>query len=80
MDAAALNLHGFYAGIERLLEVMADGTDRAKPAEPAWRRELLQQMTAETPGVRPAVCCMHIPLLSSPLSMKIRRMVTEGCP
>lgn len=55
VDAAALNLHGFYAGIERLLEIVADGIDKAKPAGPVWHRELLQQMTAEIPGVRPTV-------------------------
>ena len=55
VDAAALNLHGFYAGIERFLEIVADGIDKTKPAGPAWHRELLQQMTAEIPGVRPAV-------------------------
>ena len=55
VDAAALNLHSFYAGIERLLEVIADGIDGTKPTGSAWHRELLQQMTAEIPGIRPAV-------------------------
>ena len=32
VDATALNLHGFYAGLERLLEIIADGVDQAKPA------------------------------------------------
>ena len=27
IDATALNLHGFYAGLERLLEMIADGID-----------------------------------------------------
>lgn len=55
VDATALNLHSFYAGIERLLEVIADRIDREKPMGSAWHRELLQQMTADIPGVRPAV-------------------------
>jgi hypothetical protein len=55
VDATALNLHGFYAGLERLLEVIADGVDQAKPAGAHWHDELLRQMTAEIPGVRPPV-------------------------
>lgn len=55
VDAAALNLHGFYAGLERLFEVIADGIDRSKPSGPNWHQELLRQMGAELSGVRPAV-------------------------
>lgn len=55
VDAAALNLHGFYAGIERLLEIIADGIDQTKPSGPHWHEELLRQMAAEIPGVRPPV-------------------------
>ena len=42
VDAVALNLHGFYAGIERLLEIIADGVDQSKPSGSSWHRELLQ--------------------------------------
>jgi hypothetical protein len=55
VDAAALNLHSFYAGIERVFEVIADGIDRVKPAGANWHQELLHQMAAEIPTVRPAV-------------------------
>lgn len=55
VDAAALNLHGFYAGIERLLEIIADGIDQTRPSGPHWHEELLRQMAAEIPGVRPPV-------------------------
>lgn len=55
VDAVALNLHGFYAGVEHLLELIADGVDQTRPAGANWHQELLQQMTAEIPGVRPAV-------------------------
>jgi len=51
----ALNLHGFYAGIERLLEVIAEGVDQTKPAGANWHRELLQQLSADIASVRPAV-------------------------
>jgi hypothetical protein len=59
VDATALNLHGFYAGIERLLEVIADGIDQTKPTGPHWHQELLRQMTAEIPGVRPPVLSLE---------------------
>jgi hypothetical protein len=55
VDATALNLHGFYAGLERLLEIIADGVDQAKPAGAHWHDDLLRQMAAEVPGVRPPV-------------------------
>lgn len=59
VDATALNLHGFYAGIERLLEIIADGIDQAKPSGPYWHQELLRQMAAEIPGVRPPVLSLE---------------------
>jgi len=55
VDAVALNLHGFYAGIERLLEIVTEGVDQTKPSGANWHRELLQQLSAEIPSVRPAV-------------------------
>ncbi len=54
VDATALNLHGFYAGVERIFEIIADRIDRAKPTGAYWHQELLQQMAAEVPSVRPA--------------------------
>ncbi|MDQ3702189.1 MAG: antitoxin, partial [Chloroflexota bacterium] len=51
----ALNLHGFYSGVERLLELIARHVDQAVPGGDAWHRELLYQMAREVPGVRPAV-------------------------
>jgi hypothetical protein len=65
VDAAALNLHSFYAGIERVFEVIADGIDRVKPAGANWHQELLHQMAAEIPTVRPAVLSW-VQLLLSP--------------
>ena len=55
VDATALNLHSFYTGLERLLEAIADGIDQAKPSGPNWHQELLRQMSAEIPHVRPPV-------------------------
>ncbi len=55
VDAAALNIHGFYAGLERIFTVVAQRIDASLPGGPNWRQDLLRQMTAEMPGVRAAV-------------------------
>lgn len=55
LDAAALNLHGFYAGLERLFVVIAERIDGSLPTGGTWHQDLLRQMTAELPGVRPAI-------------------------
>ena len=55
VDAAALNLHGFYAGLERVFELIADNIDQSKPTGANWHQELLRQMTAEIPNTRPPV-------------------------
>lgn len=55
LDGVALNLHGFYSGLERLFERIAVLVDDARPAGPDWHQTLLHQMAQEIPGVRPAV-------------------------
>ena len=60
VDAAALNLHGFYAGLERLFEFIADGIDRSKPTGPNWHQELLRQMGASISAVRPEVISSEV--------------------
>ncbi|NOX63219.1 MAG: antitoxin [Chloroflexi bacterium] len=55
LDSVALNLHGFYNGIERIFEDVARELDGGLPSGPAWHRDLLKQMTLTVPGVRPAV-------------------------
>ncbi len=55
IDAAALNLHSFYAGLERVFESIATRVDHSLPTGDAWHVELLRQMAAELPGVRPPV-------------------------
>ncbi len=55
VDAAALNLHDFYAGLERLFQHIALNVDRVVPEGRDWHRELLRQMSAEAPGIRPPV-------------------------
>ncbi len=60
VDSAALNLHGFYAGVERLLETIALQLDGSLPKGDAWHRDLLDQMTLDLPGIRPPVMSADI--------------------
>ena len=55
VDAAALNLYGFYAGLERVFVVVAERVDASLPQGANWHPELLQQMATAIPEVRPAV-------------------------
>lgn len=55
LDGVCLNLHGFYAGAERIFEEIAREIDSAVPDGPEWHRDLLIQMSAEVPSVRPPI-------------------------
>jgi hypothetical protein len=54
-DGVALNLHGFYVGVERILEDIARVMEESVPAGPDWHQDLLLQMSAEMSGIRPSV-------------------------
>jgi len=55
LDGVALNLHGFYAGLERIFELIAVGIDGVKPTGENWHQALMNQMVPEQPPARPAV-------------------------
>lgn len=55
LDSVALNLHGFYSGLERLFELIARQVDLNTPSGETWHRELLRQMAKDRPDVRPGV-------------------------
>lgn len=55
VDSAALNLHDFYTGLERLFEQIASVVDRSVPSAHDWHRELVRQMTLDVSGLRPQV-------------------------
>ena len=55
VDAAALNLHGFYVGLERVFLIVAERIDVSVPSGAAWHQELLRQMAVDLPDIRPAV-------------------------
>lgn len=51
----ALNLHGFYTGVEQILADIARTMDGSLPIGSEWHRDLLLQMSAEIPDARPPV-------------------------
>ena len=53
LDSAALNLHDFYSGLERIFTHIASTVDQSVPSGHNWHRELLRQMAVEIPGLRP---------------------------
>lgn len=55
IDAAALNLHDFYAGLERIFERIGSTVDGQVPAGRDWHRRLLQQMQSDVDNLRPPV-------------------------
>lgn len=59
LDSVALSLHSFYGGLERIFELIAQNVDGTVPMGANWHQELLRQMTAEIPQIRPAVIDVH---------------------
>ncbi|MBM3237855.1 hypothetical protein FJZ31_16320 [Candidatus Poribacteria bacterium] len=55
LDGVALNLHGFYSGLERIFERIATTIDESLPQGANWHQVLLKQMETEISHVRPAV-------------------------
>jgi len=55
LDSAALNLHDFYGGLERIFRHIATDVDRSLPGGPEWHRDLLRQMSIALLPVRPKV-------------------------
>jgi hypothetical protein len=54
-DAAALNLHSYYSGLEHLFELIADSIDGTVPHGERWHQDLLRQMASPIPQLRAAV-------------------------
>lgn len=52
LDSVALNLHGLYAGLERLFEIIAATIDGDVPQGANWHQVLLYRMATEVPQVR----------------------------
>jgi hypothetical protein len=60
LDGVALNLHGFYSGVERIFAQIAETIDGQVPRGENWHQVLLQQMMDEVSHVRPAVISTEI--------------------
>ena len=58
-DGVALNLHGFYSGVEQIFEDIAHTIDGGLPSGGEWHTSLLRQMTVEMGKLRPAVIRME---------------------
>jgi len=56
----ALNLQGFYSGVERLLELIASNVDKNLPSGSKWHRDLLIQMSNEYENIRPPVISKEV--------------------
>ena len=48
-------LHDVYSGIERIFGRIADELDGGPPRGDQWHQQLLNSMTLQVPGVRPAI-------------------------
>jgi len=55
IDSIALNLHGFYSGLERIFELIVRQVDQNEPYGNLWHRELLKQISHDMQDIRPAV-------------------------
>ena len=60
IDSAALNLHDFYAGLERVFQQIGSTVDGNIPTGHNWHRELLQQMQSDLPDLRPPVLSTEV--------------------
>ncbi|MBN1992680.1 MAG: antitoxin [Anaerolineae bacterium] len=50
-----MNLHNFYAELEKLFDLIARHVDQNLPNSENWHRDLLQQVAEDLPSLRPAV-------------------------
>lgn len=55
LNSVALNLHGWYSGIERIFELIATEIDGGPLGGEAWHSELLRQMALDVPETRPPI-------------------------
>lgn len=60
LDSVALNLQGFYNGIENIFRLIATTIDKSMPQGDEWHKELLDQMAMEMPNLRPALISDNI--------------------
>lgn len=55
LGTVALNLHGFYSGVEKIFQEIAVDLDGSLPEGRDWHQRLLRQMRVDVPQIRPAI-------------------------
>lgn len=60
VSAVSLGIHNVYNGIEDILLSLANDVDGLVPSGPTMHQDVLDQMSAEISGVRPAVLDPHL--------------------
>jgi len=55
VESAALKLHNFYTGCERIFQLIAREVNGGLPEGYDWHKRLLAQMSLDIEGIRPAV-------------------------
>jgi hypothetical protein len=55
IESAALRLHNFYTGCERIFNLIAAEVNGATPHEPDWHKRLLNQVALDIDPIRPAI-------------------------
>lgn len=54
-DGVALNLHGYYTGLERIFEDVTRTMEEGMPSGRDWHQDLLIQLSSEIASIRPPV-------------------------
>jgi len=60
VDAAALNLHDFFGGLERIFQQIGTTVDGELPTGSDWHRQLMVQMQRDMPDLRPPVVSTEV--------------------
>ncbi|OPX24079.1 MAG: hypothetical protein B1H02_04165 [Candidatus Latescibacteria bacterium 4484_107] len=60
LNSVALNLHSFYTGLERILELIVQEVDGGALGGEAWHRELLRQAALDLTDIRPPVLSREV--------------------
>jgi len=60
IDSAALNLHDYFGGLERIFQKIGATVDHHLPAGQDWHRQLLHQMQQDVPDIRPPVLSSEV--------------------
>jgi hypothetical protein len=59
LGSVGFDLQSFYQGVERVFETIAKSIDRSLPTGDKWHKMLLEQISNEVSGIRPAVISME---------------------